>query len=121
MMAAVAPSGRGSPRSRSAPSTFTMTAAWARRGPMGRARSVPVAPSGSCREEPSGSVIVIGPMDRAAYRRVDSRPSDLRASVGAEGVPEAGDGVDVLRAPQALAHRGDRQMGGTRGFPAGGL
>ena len=56
------PSGRGSTRSRSTPSTLTITAARASREPMARARSAPVAPSSRGRDEPSGRVTVIWPM-----------------------------------------------------------
>ena len=51
------PSGSGALRSWGSPSTSTTRAAFARPGPIDAARSVPVAPSGRVRTEPSGSVI----------------------------------------------------------------
>ena len=50
-----APSGIGSAKSFSAPSTTATTASAASRGPMADARSAPLDPSASSRREPSGS------------------------------------------------------------------
>src|SRR6188472_4307622 len=55
-----APSGSGRDRSRSSPSTRTASAARASPAPMAAAASAPVAPSGSSRRVPSGSVACIG-------------------------------------------------------------
>src|SRR4051794_14628676 len=72
MIATLAPSGSGRPRSHSSPSTTAATAALARREPIDSATVAAVAPCGRERCEPSGSVIVMSAIGGQVYESVAS-------------------------------------------------
>src|SRR3954466_15604311 len=94
MMATVAPSGSGRPRSHSSPSTTAATAALASREPIDSATVVAVAPCGRERCEPSGSVIVMSAIGPQVYEGADTRSGPLQGP-DRPGLL-AGDGADQL-------------------------
>src|SRR4051812_36822810 len=77
MIATVAPSGSGRPRSHSSPSTTAATAALASREPIDSATVVAVAPCARERCEPSGSVIVMSAIGPQVYEGIDGGPRPL--------------------------------------------